>query len=313
MKQLLTLVICLITTTAYAQEDTVTLVHTGYTSLYSKILHYPLMVQWWDTRDRVSCNNPLPRKDAFGPDPLLKKETDLNADYKGSGYDRGHMSPAADNECSGPVELMECFYFSNMIPQPHSENAGQWKELETFVRGVASRLDSCYIWAGGIGIYNSYTNGALIGQNVSGNYYVAGGGCGGGYSTGGGSFGCGGGSSYAGGGGGGHAGGSNLAGSNGGVGAAIVATLSAATSSTICIGSTYVTQDTCIIWYWNGSQYVNRGTYNSSYNQTNCSMYTGYGALSSSINTVGFTNLSANTGVGNIGIGAYAGQKRYNR
>ena len=160
---------------------------------------------------------------------------------------------------------------------------------------------------GGIGIYNSYTNGALIGQNVSGNYYVAGGGCGGGYSTGGGSFGCGGGSSYAGGGGGGHAGGSNLAGSNGGVGAAIVATLSAATSSTICIGSTYVTQDTCIIWYWNGSQYVNRGTYNSSYNQTNCSMYTGYGALSSSINTVGFTNLSANTGVGNIGIGGYAG------
>jgi len=37
-------------------------------------------------------------------------------------------------------------------------------------------------------------------------------------------------------------------------------------------------------------------------------MYTGYGAFSSSFNTVGFTNLSANTGIGNIGIGAYAGQ-----
>jgi len=156
MKQLLTLVICIITTTAYAQGDTVTLVHTGYTSLYSKILHYPLMVQWWETRDRVSCNNPLPRKDAFGPDPLLKKETDLNADYKGSGYDRGHMSPAADNECSGPEELAECFYFSNIIPQPHSENAGQWAELEAYTRGIAYRIDSCYVWAGGIGVYKTF-------------------------------------------------------------------------------------------------------------------------------------------------------------
>ena len=157
MKNLIVFVITILlcTFTSLAQ-DTVTLVHTGYTSLYSKSLHYPLMVKWWETRDRVECNYPLPRKDAFGPDPLLKNETDLNRDYRGSGYDRGHMCPAADNECSGPVELMECFYFSNIIPQPHSENAGQWKELETFVRGVASRLDSCYIWTGGIGVYKTF-------------------------------------------------------------------------------------------------------------------------------------------------------------
>jgi endonuclease G, mitochondrial len=156
MKQLLTLALCLVMTTAYAQTDTVTLKHTGYTSLYSKTLHYPLMVQWWVTKARVGCASPLPRKDAFGPDPLLKKETDLNNDYKGAGYDRGHMCPAADNECDGAAELAECFYFSNMVPQPHSENAGQWKNLETMTRDMALKLDSCYIWAGGIGNYKTF-------------------------------------------------------------------------------------------------------------------------------------------------------------
>jgi endonuclease G len=150
MKQLLTTILSLFLITSHAQ-DTITLKHTGYTTTYSKSLHYPLLVQWWDTKARIECSNPLPRKDAFAPDPLLPSETNLAKDYVGSGTDRGHMCPAADNQCAGLEPLMECFYFSNMSPQYHSLNAGDWKSLETKTRELTKEYDSVYVWCGSLG------------------------------------------------------------------------------------------------------------------------------------------------------------------
>jgi len=132
-------------------QDTVTLYHTGYTTTYSKSLHYPVLVQWWETKARVECSTPLPRQDAFAPDPLLYEETNLAKDYVGSGTDRGHMCPAADNECGDKKLLQECFYFSNMAPQYHSLNAGDWKSLETQTRKLALKYDSIYVWCGSVG------------------------------------------------------------------------------------------------------------------------------------------------------------------
>ena len=144
----------------YAQ-DTVRIKHINYTTVYSKSLHYPVLVEWWETRAK-NCATPLPRKDQFGPDPLLKAETDLQKDYdainqqhkaKGlKGVDRGHMSPAASNECNGAQVLTECFYFSNMAAQYHSLNAGDWKSLETLERQIAIEKDSVHVWAGSVGI-----------------------------------------------------------------------------------------------------------------------------------------------------------------
>jgi hypothetical protein len=58
---------------AQIPKDTITLKHSGYTTLWSSTLDYPLMVQWWDTKERCDCER-IPRKDDFGPDPLLKKK-----------------------------------------------------------------------------------------------------------------------------------------------------------------------------------------------------------------------------------------------
>ena len=68
-------------------QDVVVLKHTNYTSHYSKSKYYPVMVEWWVTRAKVSCDKPLARKDNFKPDPLLPNETNLLVDYKGSGTD----------------------------------------------------------------------------------------------------------------------------------------------------------------------------------------------------------------------------------
>lgn len=109
------------------------------------------MVEWWETKAKVGCPTPLPRKDNFKPDPQLPAETDLAADYIGSGLDRGHMMPAKSNQCQTQQVQDECFYFSNMAAQYHSLNAGDWKSLETATREWAVAQDSIHIWAGNIG------------------------------------------------------------------------------------------------------------------------------------------------------------------
>ena len=132
-------------------QDVVIFKHTNYTSHFSKSKKYPVMVEWWETRAKIGCATPLPRKDNFKPDPQLPDETDLATDYVGSGFDRGHMMPAKSNQCQTPQVQDECFYFSNMSAQYHSLNAGDWKSLETATREWAIKDDSIHIWAGNIG------------------------------------------------------------------------------------------------------------------------------------------------------------------
>jgi endonuclease G len=132
-------------------QDTVRLIHKEYTTVFSKSKKYPVLVEWWLTKQKVTCTSPVPRKDQFIPDPLLASETDLTKDYTGSGFDRGHMAPAADNQCSGTDAMKECFYFSNMTPQYGSLNRGDWKTLEMRTRELAQSQDSVRIWTGSVG------------------------------------------------------------------------------------------------------------------------------------------------------------------
>lgn len=132
-------------------QDTIRIIHTNYTTVFSKSKKYPILVEWWATKAKIGCPQPLKRNDNFKPDPKLPKETDLSNDYKNSGLDRGHMMPAADNLCQTPQIQDECFYFSNMSPQYHSLNAGDWKTVEVWTRDMALKYDSVHVWAGNIG------------------------------------------------------------------------------------------------------------------------------------------------------------------
>jgi endonuclease G len=133
------------------QQDNVILKHTNYISTFSISKKYPIMVEWWVTKSMVTCPSPLKRKDNFKADPLLLEHTDISKDYVGSGFDRGHMMPAADNLCQTQLVQDECFYFSNMAAQYHSLNAGDWKSLETLTRDEAKIKDSVHVWTGNIG------------------------------------------------------------------------------------------------------------------------------------------------------------------
>ena len=152
MKKLLVLFPLLFIMVCAMAQDVVVIKHTNYTTHFSKSKKYPLEVEWWITKAKVGCPTPLARKDNFKPDPLLPAETDLAKDYVGSGTDRGHNMPAAENQCQTPAVQDECFYFSNMTPQYHSLNAGDWKSVEVLERQLALANDSVHVWCGSVGV-----------------------------------------------------------------------------------------------------------------------------------------------------------------
>lgn len=87
------------------------------------------------------------RSDDFRPDPQISTGSATLADYKGSGYDRGHLSPAADFAFD-KTAMSETFYMSNMSPQAGSFNRGMWKDLESTVRDWAKKFGRVYVISG---------------------------------------------------------------------------------------------------------------------------------------------------------------------
>lgn len=67
--------------------------------------------------------------------------------YSHSGYDKGHLVPAADLSQSKQA-LVSTFYYINAVPQTPELNRGSWKALETTIRNL-SQTDSLLIVCGG--------------------------------------------------------------------------------------------------------------------------------------------------------------------
>lgn len=91
----------------------------------------------------------IERTDDFREDPYVATGSASLIDYKGSGYDRGHLAPAADMAFSSTA-MSESFYLSNMSPQIPGFNRGIWKELESQVRDWAALKDGLYVVTGAI-------------------------------------------------------------------------------------------------------------------------------------------------------------------
>lgn len=108
--------------------------HTGYTVSYNKELKLPNWVSYELTREETKGKEK--RNNHFIADPLVKGIIATNADYTRSGYDKGHMAPAADMKWS-PQAMKESFYFSNMCPQHPQLNRRGWKNLEEKIRDWA--------------------------------------------------------------------------------------------------------------------------------------------------------------------------------
>lgn len=118
----------------------------GYAFGYSEIHEQPLWVIYKLTADELNGKR-VGRTDDFRADPRVRTRSADPEDYKGTGYDRGHLAPAADM-CWDKDVMSESFYMSNMSPQKPECNRGIWVELESQVRDFARREKEVFIVTG---------------------------------------------------------------------------------------------------------------------------------------------------------------------
>jgi endonuclease G len=85
----------------------------------------------------------------FIEDPKVSTRSADWRNYKKSGYDKGHLCPAADMEFDLNA-YNETFYTSNVTPQDHGFNGGIWNRLEQKVRYWAVKNDGVFIVTGGV-------------------------------------------------------------------------------------------------------------------------------------------------------------------
>ncbi len=89
--------------------------------------------------------------DPFQADTRIPSQyrTEL-ADYRGSGYNRGHICASADRICNQDVNG-QTFLLSNMQPQVYGFNAGVWENMEKQVRkwNTSTFRDTLWVCKGG--------------------------------------------------------------------------------------------------------------------------------------------------------------------
>lgn len=85
----------------------------------------------------------------FIEDPKVRTKSADWRNYRGSGYDRGHLCPAGDRRFSEQA-YNETFYTSNISPQDRDFNAGVWNRLEQKVRYWCKKYGDLMVITGGV-------------------------------------------------------------------------------------------------------------------------------------------------------------------
>jgi len=83
----------------------------------------------------------------FRKDTQVIDETPSMTDYKNSGFDRGHLVPAADMKLNRD-SMRSTFVMSNVVPQRPGFNRKTWKILETKVRDFVKKKESIFVITG---------------------------------------------------------------------------------------------------------------------------------------------------------------------
>jgi len=115
--------------------------HTYYTICYS----YKYRQAFWTSHVLTikSIKGHARRKNNFRDDPELADPVHA-FEFRRSGYDRGHLVPAADMKLSKQA-MSETFFMSNMSPQSPRFNRGLWAKLEVFFRNQVLKDGEAYL------------------------------------------------------------------------------------------------------------------------------------------------------------------------
>ena len=143
MKNLTTAIVLLLCFNATAQSIDTVITTTAYTSYFNYELHEPLYVAYKLYHGGGDCSR---KGDRFTTAGLVQSAT--GADYKGGGYDEGHLANSKDFAYDCDLQK-STFRFYNCVPQSQALNRGIWKVWETTIRRE-SQTDSLMIYCGSI-------------------------------------------------------------------------------------------------------------------------------------------------------------------
>lgn len=123
------------------------IVHNHYALSYNEPFEQAEWVAYELKKEHLT--NDDRKRPYFIEDPKVKTKSADWRNYRGSGYDRGHLCPAGDRKFSEQA-YNETFYTSNISPQNQDFNAGIWNRLEMQVRQWAKRYGSLFVVTGGV-------------------------------------------------------------------------------------------------------------------------------------------------------------------
>lgn len=106
--------------------------YTGFSLLYSETHEQAVWVAYELTAEEVHTRK-ANRLNRFNEDDRIPTGSASNLDYYKSGFDRGHLAPAADMRFSQQA-MEESFLYSNISPQRPAFNRGIWASLEDKTR-----------------------------------------------------------------------------------------------------------------------------------------------------------------------------------
>lgn len=119
----------------------------GFTVMYSSVTRTPLWSAEYLTRDRLERAVTLDRQNNFHEEAQLAydERATLN-DYRGSGFDRGHMSPNGD--MGSRAQQFDSFSLANIVPQNSYNNQNPWRLLEEATRELIKQEGEAYVITG---------------------------------------------------------------------------------------------------------------------------------------------------------------------
>ncbi|MCH7394587.1 DNA/RNA non-specific endonuclease [Acinetobacter dispersus] len=118
------------------KKDSYALCFNDFNVMYSGVSKTPLWTAEHLTPERLSIK--IKREDNFHEETRVKlAHRALLSDYRGSGYDRGHMAPNGD--MNNTAAQYDSFSLANMVPQAPKNNQEVWRKLEEAVRSVVTK------------------------------------------------------------------------------------------------------------------------------------------------------------------------------
>ena len=128
-------------------QRTTLLCNDDYASRASGITHGAIWSAEHPTAASLEAARHIRREGEFHADDRLPPPDQAQlADYRRSGYDRGHMTPSGD--MPDEQAQQQTFSLANMVPQTGALNRGIWEGVESAVRYLAIREGELYLVTG---------------------------------------------------------------------------------------------------------------------------------------------------------------------